>query len=164
MFFDATAEYYRSDESSVPFCRSCFGRCMRGAEHRTLQGAAAHPAIGASPAGGTRRGRARNSRASSRIRRPTGAGTPNAFPSHYGPVLGLGPLSSQPCGWGTVERAAPSFVTSPASRRGDACSSWSRHLRGGHSPEPLRGFLLRAFHRGVRLQAADNGAENRSQR
>jgi hypothetical protein len=33
---------------------------MRGAEHRTIQGAAAHPAIGASPAGGTRRSRARN--------------------------------------------------------------------------------------------------------
>jgi len=27
---------------------------MRGAEHRTIQGAAAHPAIGASPAGGSR--------------------------------------------------------------------------------------------------------------
>jgi hypothetical protein len=53
VFFDATAEYHRSDESSVPVCRSCFGRCMRGAEHRTIQGAAAHPAIGASPAGGT---------------------------------------------------------------------------------------------------------------
>jgi hypothetical protein len=57
VFFDATAEYHRSDESSVPVCRSCFGRCMRGAEHRTIQGAATHPAIGASPAGGTRRGR-----------------------------------------------------------------------------------------------------------
>jgi hypothetical protein len=66
VFFDATAEYYRSDESSVPVCRSCFGRCMRGAEHRTIQGAATHPAIGASPAGGTRRSRARNSRASPR--------------------------------------------------------------------------------------------------
>jgi hypothetical protein len=156
VFFDATAEYYRSDESSFPCAvpvsaGACAGQNTertRGRLRIRLSGL--HPRVGPEE---VERGIA----SKLATRRATGAGSPNAFHSHYGPVLGLGPLSSQPCGWGTVERAAPSFVTSPASRRGDACSSRGRHLRGSAGPEPLRGFLLRAAYRVVHCKQRTTG-------
>jgi hypothetical protein len=122
VFFDATAEYHRSDESSVPCAvpvsaGACAGQNterFRGRLRIRLSGL--HPRVGPEEV-------ERHIASKLATGRATGAGSPNAFHSHYGPVLGLGPLSSQPCGWGTVERAAPSFVTSPASRRGDARSS-----------------------------------------
>jgi hypothetical protein len=121
VFFDATAEYHRSDESSVPFCRSCFGRCMRGAEHRTIQGAAAHPAIGASPAGGTRRSRARNREQ---------ARESDARRSRIAQRFSLA-LRSRP---------RPRAVVFPTLRLGDgrASSAELRHLAG----KPERGRVL----------------------
>jgi hypothetical protein len=54
-FFDATAEYHRSDESPGSCARGESIRCYaRGRPPNRRIGAATHPAIEAAPAGGTR--------------------------------------------------------------------------------------------------------------
>jgi hypothetical protein len=83
-FFDATAEYHRSDESSDPFAGPVVERCMRGAEHRAatkgrlrIRLSKLHPRVGFE-------GQAFQ-REQARGRTPEGAGSPNAFHSHTAP-------------------------------------------------------------------------------
>jgi hypothetical protein len=106
--------------------------------HRAIQGAAAHPAIGASPAGGTRRFE-RHIASKLATGRPKGAGSLNTSHSRVGPVLGLGPMSFHLA----VERQS-SELRRAASIAGkpvkDACSGWGRHLRGNTDPEPFEAF------------------------
>jgi hypothetical protein len=66
---------------------------MRGADTERYQGAATHPAIGASPARVGPEVRAAH-REQARDKTPEGAGSLNTSHSHVGPVLGLGPMPS----------------------------------------------------------------------
>lgn len=90
-FFDATAEYHRSDESSGSCARPEAVRCVRGAEHRIGTGerlrirlSRLHPRVGLDNSGdamqASLQGEAR------------GTGLFNAFCSQDGSVLGLGPF------------------------------------------------------------------------
>jgi len=80
----------------------------------------------------------RGSRASPR-QAPEGAGSPNAFHSRFGPVLGLGPMSSHlAVGDGRASRVELRHLWLASQRGGDACSGMNRRLRGSSNRSPSR--------------------------
>jgi hypothetical protein len=161
-FFDATAEYHRSDESSDSCAVPESVRCMRGADIRIETGGDCASGYRGDTRGWDSIFRAFTLQASPQ-REARGTGSLNAFRSQDGSVLGLGPFVYSPYGEETVERPASNFVTWLASQLGDACSGASRRLHGGAGPEPSGAFCYGCL-TGYLPQAGDNGKGDRSQR
>jgi hypothetical protein len=119
VFFDATAEYHRSDESSDPFaipvsvdvCAGHRTERFRGLLRIRLSGL--HPRVGPEVRAASRK--------QAGDKTPEWAGLPNAFHSRFGPVLGLRPMSSH-----------------LAAGDGRASSAELRHTTG----KPVRGRVL----------------------
>jgi hypothetical protein len=162
-FFDATAEYHRSDESSNSCAVPGLARCMRGAEHRASTGGSC-----ASGYQGFTRGwdlKYEPSHAGKPARKGPRGRIARYYCSRDGTVLGLGP-----------------FVTQHLSVRGDgrASSIELRHLagkpagwrvlrgsrrrsHGATGPEPSGAFCYGCL-TGLLPQAAEDGKGDRSQR
>lgn len=88
---------------------------------------------------------------------------PNAFHSRFGPVLGLGPMSSHlAAGDGRASSAELRHLAGKPER--GRVLQWGSPLAWQLVTGALRGFLLWVPYRGVRPQAADNEAGDRSQR
>jgi hypothetical protein len=162
-FFDATAEYHRSDESSGPCADPGWAGCMRGAEHRAETGGGCASGY----QGGTRgwdlmiresnRGQARGSRPEEPDR------SIPLLARRHRPRPGA-VCHPHPCGRGgrsSIQHraASPGWQASWVSRAPGA----SRRSHGGTGPEPSGAFCYGCL-TGHWPQAANDGKGDRSQR
>jgi len=158
VFFDATAEYHRSDESSDSCAVPAIERCMRGAEHRsTTSGGCASGYRSFTRGWAPKFERFIHEQARERFAR-VGPDHPTLFTrTRHRPRPGA--VVFPPCGGGRSSdqrRAASSHrQAGGATRAPGSC----RRLHGGAGTGALRGFLPTGAYRVFRPQAADDGTD-----